>query len=62
MELDRTFEERDSINAAVVQALDEAALNWGVKVLRYEIKDLTPPARSCARCRRRSPPSAKSAR
>lgn len=44
MELDRTFEERDAINAAVVQALDEAALNWGVKVLRYEIKDLTPPA------------------
>jgi regulator of protease activity HflC (stomatin/prohibitin superfamily) len=44
MELDRTFEERSSINAAVVSALDEAALNWGVKVLRYEIKDLTPPA------------------
>lgn len=44
MELDRTFEERNAINAAVVQALDEAALNWGVKVLRYEIKDLTPPA------------------
>jgi regulator of protease activity HflC (stomatin/prohibitin superfamily) len=44
MELDKTFEERDAINAAVVQALDEAALNWGVKVLRYEIKDLTPPA------------------
>ncbi len=43
MELDKTFEERDSINAAVVQALDEAALNWGVKVLRYEIKDLEPP-------------------
>jgi len=43
MELDRTFEERDIINSAVVQALDEAALNWGVKVLRYEIKDLTPP-------------------
>ncbi len=43
MELDRTFEERDAINAAVVAALDEAALNWGVKVLRYEIKDLTPP-------------------
>ena len=43
MELDRTFEERDTINHAVVQALDEAALNWGVKVLRYEIKDLTPP-------------------
>jgi regulator of protease activity HflC (stomatin/prohibitin superfamily) len=44
MELDKTFEERNAINAAVVQALDEAALNWGVKVLRYEIKDLTPPA------------------
>jgi regulator of protease activity HflC (stomatin/prohibitin superfamily) len=44
MELDKTFEERDAINAHVVNALDEAALNWGVKVLRYEIKDLTPPA------------------
>ncbi|MGE5667371.1 MAG: SPFH domain-containing protein, partial [Betaproteobacteria bacterium] len=44
MELDRTFEERDQINAAVVNALDAAAPNWGVKVLRYEIKDLTPPA------------------
>lgn len=43
LELDRTFEERESINAAVVSALDEAAVNWGVKVLRYEIKDLTPP-------------------
>jgi len=44
MELDRTFEERDQINASVVSALDAAAPNWGVKVLRYEIKDLTPPA------------------
>ena len=44
MELDKTFEERTHINAGVVEALDEAALNWGVKVLRYEIKDLTPPA------------------
>jgi regulator of protease activity HflC (stomatin/prohibitin superfamily) len=43
MELDKTFEERDHINATVVAALDEAAMNWGVKVLRYEIKDLTPP-------------------
>jgi regulator of protease activity HflC (stomatin/prohibitin superfamily) len=43
MELDKTFEERDIINSSVVAALDEAALNWGVKVLRYEIKDLTPP-------------------
>jgi regulator of protease activity HflC (stomatin/prohibitin superfamily) len=44
MELDKTFEERELINATVVSALDEAASNWGVKVLRYEIKDLTPPA------------------
>jgi len=44
MELDKTFEERDMINASVVSALDDAALTWGVKVLRYEIKDLTPPA------------------
>ena len=44
MELDRTFEEREQINANVVAALDEAATSWGVRVLRYEIKDLTPPA------------------
>ena len=43
MELDRTFEERDQINATVVSSLDDAALSWGVKVLRYEIKSLTPP-------------------
>lgn len=43
MELDKTFEEREEINHAVVAALDEAAINWGVKVLRYEIKDLVPP-------------------
>ena len=43
MELDRTFEEREHINGLVVAALDDAARNWGVKVLRYEIKDLTPP-------------------
>ncbi|TDR72985.1 SPFH domain-containing protein [Paludibacterium purpuratum] len=43
MELDKTFEERDEINSAVVAALDEAATSWGVKVLRYEIKDLVPP-------------------
>jgi regulator of protease activity HflC (stomatin/prohibitin superfamily) len=43
LELDKTFEERDTINHSVVSAIDEAALNWGVKVLRYEIKDLTPP-------------------
>ncbi len=43
LELDKTFEEREMINASVVEAIAEAALNWGVKVLRYEIKDLTPP-------------------
>ena len=43
LELDKTFEERDIINAQIVASIDEAALNWGVKVLRYEIKDLTPP-------------------
>jgi len=43
MELDKTFEERDHINRAIVSAIDESAANWGVKVLRYEIKDLTPP-------------------
>ena len=44
MELDKTFEERDHINTHIVNAIDESAANWGVKVLRYEIKDLTPPA------------------
>ncbi|WP_275575977.1 SPFH domain-containing protein, partial [Stenotrophomonas maltophilia] len=38
------FEERDLINTHIVNAIDESAANWGVKVLRYEIKDLTPPA------------------
>ena len=43
MELDKTFEERDDINRTVVASLDEADVSWGVKVLRYEIKDLVPP-------------------
>ena len=43
LELDKTFEERDYINHSIVTSLDQAAANWGVKVLRYEIKDLTPP-------------------
>jgi regulator of protease activity HflC (stomatin/prohibitin superfamily) len=43
LELDKTFEEREFINHSVVSAIDEAAMNWGVKVLRYEIKDITPP-------------------
>jgi len=43
MELDRTFESRDEINHKVVSVLDEAGRTWGIKVLRYELKSLTPP-------------------
>ena len=43
IELDRTFEERSHINIEVVQELDKASEPWGVKVLRYEIKNITPP-------------------
>jgi regulator of protease activity HflC (stomatin/prohibitin superfamily) len=43
IELDKTFEERENINQQVIQAVDEAAQNWGIKVLRYEIKDIAPP-------------------
>src|SRR3954471_18035560 len=44
IELDRTFEERTNINNAVISELDKASEPWGVKVLRYEIKNITPPA------------------
>jgi len=43
MELDKTFESRDEINQKIVSVLDEAGRTWGIKVLRYEIKSLTPP-------------------
>ena len=43
IELDRTFEERDTINAGVVDAVDKASEPWGVKVTRYEIKNIEPP-------------------
>jgi regulator of protease activity HflC (stomatin/prohibitin superfamily) len=43
MELDKTFESRDEINRQIVAVLDEAGRTWGIKVLRYEIKSLTPP-------------------
>ncbi|MEQ9824301.1 MAG: stomatin-like protein [Puniceicoccaceae bacterium] len=43
IELDRTFEERETINAQVVEAVDKASNPWGVKILRYEIKDIVPP-------------------
>ena len=41
--LDRTFEEREHLNASIVQAINEAAKNWGIQCMRYEIKDITPP-------------------
>ena len=44
IDLDRTFEERGSINSNVVSELDKASDPWGVKVLRYEIKNINPPA------------------
>ncbi len=43
IDLDRTFEERETINSQVVSAVDRAAEPWGVKILRYEIKDILPP-------------------
>jgi regulator of protease activity HflC (stomatin/prohibitin superfamily) len=43
IDLDRTFEERQNINLMVVSELDKASEPWGVKVLRYEIKNITPP-------------------
>ena len=43
IDLDKTFEERENINQQVVQAVDEAGQTWGIKVLRYEIRDITPP-------------------
>jgi regulator of protease activity HflC (stomatin/prohibitin superfamily) len=44
IDLDRTFEERSNINQSVVAELDKASEPWGVKVLRYEIKNITPPS------------------
>jgi regulator of protease activity HflC (stomatin/prohibitin superfamily) len=41
--LDRTFEERDSLNVAIVTAINQAAINWGIQCMRYEIKDIQPP-------------------
>ena len=43
LDLDRSFEERTSINAAIVSAVDKASDPWGIKVTRYEIKNITPP-------------------
>lgn len=44
MQLDKTFEERETINAAIVNAIDKASEPWGLKVIRYEIKNINPPA------------------
>lgn len=43
LDLDRTFEEREATNSAIVRVLDEASDPWGVKVTRYEVKNITPP-------------------
>ena len=43
LELDKTFEERETINASIVEAVDAASDPWGVKVARYEVKNITPP-------------------
>ena len=43
LELDRTFEEREMINGAIIEAVDKASDPWGVKVTRYEIKNINPP-------------------
>jgi regulator of protease activity HflC (stomatin/prohibitin superfamily) len=43
LELDKTFEERENLNVNIVAAINEAAVPWGVQVLRYEIKDIEPP-------------------
>ncbi|MDQ3194727.1 MAG: paraslipin [Bacteroidota bacterium] len=44
MQLDKTFEERETINGAIVNAIDKASEPWGLKVIRYEIKNINPPA------------------
>lgn len=43
MELDRTFEERETVNGAIVEAVDKASDSWGIKVSRYEVKNISPP-------------------
>ncbi|QEH42751.1 SPFH domain-containing protein [Chitinophaga sp. XS-30] len=43
MELDKTFEERETVNGAIVEAVDKASDSWGIKVSRYEVKNISPP-------------------
>ncbi|RYE13921.1 MAG: paraslipin, partial [Rickettsiales bacterium] len=44
MTMDRTFEERETMNVNIVNAINEAAISWGIQCMRYEIKDISPPA------------------
>ena len=44
LDLDKTFEERDSLNVKIIHAINQASAAWGVQVMRYEIKDINPPA------------------
>ncbi|MEP7253802.1 MAG: stomatin-like protein [Ginsengibacter sp.] len=43
MELDKTFEERETVNGTIVEAVDKASVPWGIKVSRYEVKNISPP-------------------
>lgn len=43
LDLDRTFEERESLNVNIKEALNEASVKWGIECMRYEIKDIKPP-------------------
>ncbi len=61
IDLDKTFEERTNINTQVVTELDKASEPWGVKVLRYEVKSITPPRTCWRRWKSRCAPSARSA-
>ena len=44
LKLDKTFEEREALNTAIVASINDAAVNWGIQCMRYEIKDIQPPA------------------
>ena len=43
LDLDRTFEERESLNSHIKEALNEASIKWGIECMRYEIRDIKPP-------------------
>lgn len=62
LELDKTFEEREAINGAIIAAVDKASDPWGVKITRYEIKNITPPRASRMRLRNKCARNGKNAR